>query len=151
MTRCFFFCRKPITTPLAALLLSHLCASPKSLPGPVPVCLQAGHGCGDGVTLTLASPAGGAHLHVQSLCLRCDTDNKDGEVVGWGGGWISSAHRLCAGAEQREPGAGGVSLRSEFIKDSSNMDELRVSSLLLKPVFSCQMALQVHTDATEPQ
>lgn len=104
-------------------LLSHLCASPKSLQGPAPVCLQAGTAAGI-VSLRLASPAIGAYLHLQrSLCLQGDADtDKDGAM--------NFLPRIGTGGEQWEPVAGGVSLRSEFIKDSSNMDELRVSSIL---------------------
>lgn len=78
------------------------------------------------MTLKLASLATGAHLHLQrSLCLAGDADkDKDGAMnflprVDW------VRERSSLSREQEE-----CLLRSEFIKDSSNMDELRVSSLL---------------------
>lgn len=78
------------------------------------------------MTLSLASPAIGAHLHSRrSLCLQGDTDtDKDGAMnflprIEW------VRERSSRSWEQEE-----CLLRSEFIKDSSNIDELRVSSLL---------------------
>lgn len=112
-------------------LLSHLCASPKSLQGPVPVCLQAGTAA---VLLTsrLASPAIGAHFHSRrSLCLQGDADaDKDGAVnfiprIEW-------VRERSGGSQEQEE---ECLLRSEFIKDSSNIDELRLLPLL-QSVFS---------------
>lgn len=106
-------------------LLSHLCASPKSLQGPAPVFLRAGTAA-EIVTLRLSFPDIGAHLHLRrSLCLQGDADtDKDGAMnflprVDW------VRERSGRRREQKE-----CLLRSEFIKDSSNIDELRLSSLL---------------------
>lgn len=73
-----------------------------------------------------------------SLCLRGDADtDKDGAAAAAAS--FAFARRLGAGAEQSEPGAGGVSLlRGEFIKDSSNMDELRVAALLEAVFFNTE-------------
>lgn len=105
-------------------LLSHLCASPKSLQGPVPVCLQAGTAA-ELVTLRLAPPAIEAHLHL--LCFLClhgdaDTDRDRAVNVLLRIDWVRE--RSSGRREQK-----GCLLRSEFIKNSSNMDELRVSPL----------------------
>lgn len=71
-----------------------------------------------------------------SLCLRGDADTEKDDAAAAS---FSSARRLGAGAEQSEPGAGGVSLlRGEFIKDSSNMDELRVATLLEAVFFNTE-------------
>lgn len=97
-----------------------------------------GHGCSGSDFLGLAPPAIiRARLHLRSsLCLRgdADTDKDDAAAASF-----PSASRLGAGAEQSEPGAGGVSLlRGEFIKDSSNMDELRFSTLLEAIFFNTE-------------
>lgn len=70
----------------------------------------------------------GDRLHVRcSLCLRGDADadaDKDGAMN------FLPARRRGAGSGAAGAGSGrSVFLRSEFIKDSSNVHELRVSSL----------------------
>lgn len=99
-----------------------------------------GHGCSGSDFLGLAPPAIiRVRLHLRSsLCLRGDVDT-DKDDAAAAAASFPSALRLGAGAEQSEPGAGGVSLlRGEFIKDSSNMDELRVSTLLEAVFFNTE-------------
>lgn len=89
--------RKSMTNHKASrFLLSHLCAPPKSLKGPASIVFLPAGTAAKTMTLRLASPAVGAHLHLRcSLCLQGDADADKDEAanllpwIGWVREWSS--------------------------------------------------------------